>query len=114
MFTRPLVLREDTIKPGQRWILHEPRAYEGLWDHFFVPDGFITDMASVPRLFWILIPPTGRYSKATVIHDWLYTSHQVSRKDADGIFRRILRESGVAKWRRFTMYWAVRLFGRRF
>ena len=37
-----------------------------------IPAGFITDFASIPRVLWALIPPTGRYSKAAVVHDMLY------------------------------------------
>lgn len=37
-----------------------------------VPAGFVTDFASIPRVLWALIPPTGRWSKASVIHDVLY------------------------------------------
>jgi ABC-type glucose/galactose transport system permease subunit len=37
-----------------------------------IPAGFITDFASIPRLFWNILPPTGTYGKAAVIHDMLY------------------------------------------
>lgn len=51
-----------------------------------VPTGFITDFASIPRLLWNLLPPTGRYAKATVIHDYLYrTPLMATRKQADAV-----------------------------
>ncbi|EAA2596645.1 hypothetical protein DNM18_25345, partial [Salmonella enterica subsp. enterica] len=34
-----------------------------------VPKGFITDHATIPRIFWILLPPDGRYAKAAIIHE---------------------------------------------
>jgi hypothetical protein len=37
-----------------------------------VEAGFTTDFASVPKIFWNLLPPTGWYGKAAVIHDKLY------------------------------------------
>ena len=37
-----------------------------------IPVGFITDFASTPRLLWVFLPPTGRWSKAAVVHDMLY------------------------------------------
>ncbi|MFJ7316765.1 DUF1353 domain-containing protein [Pseudomonas sp. NPDC098747] len=37
------------------------------WVH--VPAGYLTDGASVPRLFWSLIPPWGAYGQAAVVHD---------------------------------------------
>lgn len=39
-----------------------------------VPAGFITDFASVPRILWNILPPTGKYGKAAVVHDRLYQS----------------------------------------
>lgn len=36
-----------------------------------VPIGYLTDGASVPRVFWSLIPPWGAYGQAAVLHDWL-------------------------------------------
>src|SRR5258708_33483224 len=37
-----------------------------------VPVGFVTDLASVPRVFWSLLPPAARYSYPAIIHDYLY------------------------------------------
>ena len=76
------------------------------------PRGFETDFASVPRLFWRIVPPWGRYSPAAVIHDYLYCTGMVSRPMADRAFLSIMERLGVAPWKRLTMYWAVRLFGR--
>ena len=37
-----------------------------------VPVGFVTDFASIPRLFWSLLRPDGLYAYAAIIHDYLY------------------------------------------
>jgi hypothetical protein len=76
-----------------------------------VPQGFETDFASVPRLFWRIVPPWGRYSPAAVVHDYLYHTSKVSRKEADGIFLELMARLAVPRWKRYVMYWAVRLFG---
>lgn len=76
-----------------------------------VPKGFITDLASVPRVFWSVFPPHGKYAKAAIIHDYLYEYRIFSRKRADDIFLEAMEVLGVAKWRRLSMYWAVRLGG---
>lgn len=76
-----------------------------------VPQGFETDFASVPRLFWRIVPPWGRYSPAAVVHDYLYHTGKVSRKKADGIFLELMAKLAVPLWKRYVMYWAVRLFG---
>src|SRR5437868_748210 len=37
-----------------------------------VPAGFVTDFASIPRAFWSGMSPHGQYSRAAVLHDYLY------------------------------------------
>jgi hypothetical protein len=79
--------------------------YVGERDVIHIPSDFHTDLASIPRVFWSLMPPCGVYEQAAVAHDWLCTegirSGFVTSRDADGIFRRIAREGGtgfVARW----------------
>jgi len=76
-----------------------------------VPAGFETDFASVPRLFWRIIPPWGRYSSAAVVHDYLYATASVTRYEADRIFLDLMKRLGVPFWKRRLMYRAVRLGG---
>lgn len=73
--------------------------------------GFETDLASIPRLFWPILPPFGRYAAAAVVHDYLYQAHEGSRTHADLVFLAAMRELGVATWKRAVLYQAVRLFG---
>ncbi len=77
-----------------------------------VPAGFITDLASVPRIFRVLLPPDGRYAKAAIIHDYLYDNALRTKKEADRVFLEGMKVLGVPKWKRLVMYCAVRLFGR--
>jgi len=76
-----------------------------------VPVGFITDFASVPLLFWPLIPPVGVHGKAAVIHDYCYATACYSREKSDKIFLEAMEVLGVKKWRRLIMYWTVSMFG---
>ena len=76
-----------------------------------VPQGFETDFASVPRFFWRVVPPWGRYSPAAVVHDYLYCAGKVTRAEADRAFLTIMQRLGVPAWKRSIMYWAVRWFG---
>lgn len=76
-----------------------------------VPQGFETDFASVPRFFWRIVPPWGRYSPAAVVHDYLYATSKVTRAEADHVFLVLMERLGVPAWKRTIMYWAVRLFG---
>jgi hypothetical protein len=70
-----------------------------------------TDFASVPRVFVWFLPRYGRYTKAAILHDYLCSglnSTPISRIDADGIFRRVMRELGVSFLKRWIMWGAVR------
>lgn len=76
-----------------------------------VPKGFRTDLASIPRIFWMILPPFGRYSQAAVIHDYLY-SIKYPRDLADKIFYESMLRYGTYKWKAKIMYYAVRIFGK--
>ncbi len=79
-----------------------------------VPVGFVTDFASIPPLAQILIQPFGRHAPAAVVHDYLYAvGASRARKYADLLFRQAMREAGVAFVRRWLMYLAVRLGGKK-
>jgi Protein of unknown function (DUF1353) len=101
-------------------------ALEGVWqlDHdvtvygneesWVVPAGFKTDLASSPRALWWLIGPYGPYLFSALVHDWMYEQWRngnFKRVDADGIFRRNLRQDGVRKVQRWFMWTAVRFAG---
>ncbi len=76
-----------------------------------VPAGYVTDFASVPRLFWRVFPPAGQYCEASVTHDWLCQLPGCSRFLADAMFREAMFRLGVPVWRRVLMYYAVRFYG---
>ncbi|RZU31239.1 DUF1353 domain-containing protein [Blastococcus saxobsidens] len=96
----------------EHWAVVEPLAYRGKWDRFVVPAGFVTDFATVPRVVVWLVPRFGRYTAAAILHDWLVTEGiaggVVTARQADGIFRRVMRESGVPVVRRWLMWCGVR------
>ena len=96
----------------RRWAVVEELVYLGRRDRFVVPAGFLTDFATVPRVVVWLIPRFGRYTLAAILHDWLVTeglrSGVVTSREADGIFRRVMREGGVPVLRRWLMWCGVR------
>ena len=95
-----------------RWALVDDLVYLGRRDRFVVPAGFRTDFATVPRVVTWLVPRFGAYTLAAILHDWLITeglrTRVVTSRDADGIFRRVMRESGVPVLRRWLMWTGVR------
>lgn len=95
------------------WVVLKELRYQGNRDLFVVPVDSTTDFASVPRpLIWF-IPRYGKYTPAAILHDYLWrvkcASGEVSWSDADGLFRRVLRELGVSFLRYWFMWAAVRL-----
>lgn len=102
------------------WVVTKGFTYE--LDHLgsnkkvHVPAGYLTDGASVPRMFWSLIPPWGEYGQAAILHDWLcenlcyydYTSGNkvkvsLTRKEVDKVFGEALEVLGVSTMKRKIM-----------
>lgn len=78
---------------------------------FVVPQGFESDGASLPRLFWRLLghPFSMDYLWEAVLHDYLYRTQTDSRKVADSIFFNLLKDKMPVRSR--LIYWSLRLFG---
>ena len=115
------VISYDAVK--ERWRLEEDYACVHAGTTITVPSGFEFDLASVPRILWWLISPFDLSIAAPLIHDFLYryagnpphgTVHPqrtYTRKEADRLFRDIMKKEGVWWWRRAAAYRAVRWFG---
>ena len=76
--------------------------------------GFVTDGASVLHSLQWLYNPFGKYIKAAVIHDYLYSVYNntgINRTLADKIFNFIMKETGVDNRTRRKFYMAVKYFG---
>ena len=93
-----------------------------------VPKGYITDLASVPRFCWAFIAPFD-VARAAVVHDILYEKINTAYKDgkiitkqdreryrkvADDVFKEGMESAvpEVSKWKIWSAYNAVRVFGR--
>jgi hypothetical protein len=107
-FSAPLLIQFDPAASqalgANYWrVAQEFRYYIGSEDSqqwVTVPAGYLTDGASVPRVFWSLIPPWGAYGQAAVVHDLLceYLSivdHgqvlAITRERADQIFNEAMQ-----------------------
>ncbi|MEQ1667205.1 MAG: DUF1353 domain-containing protein [Sulfuriferula sp.] len=77
-----------------------------------IPAGYVTDLTSVPRPLWAIYPPHGRYAKAAIVHDYLYSNALVNKAYADKTFYEAMGVLGVRKVTRQLMYFAVLIFGR--
>ena len=129
-----LVLLDNKLTPAIRegrslWGMHDVLVYSpGDWtDTVTVPKGFVTDLASVPRWAWMLIPPDGPWVKAAIVHDYLYSTggtgkwkkhppsitrpEHYSRAEADFIMREAMENRGVGWFVRNLIWLAVRVGG---
>ena len=128
--------------PPRKWILERVLSYKndsidsdsliavglgGKMHEVKCPKGFITDLASVPRIIWWLIVPCD-VARAAIIHDLLYktirnyrakggTDKKViaaAKKASDNIFLMAMIDASpsVPKWKIYSAYYAVVLFGR--
>ena len=94
------------VGEGVRYRLKEDMLIHGV----FVPKGFITDGASVPRFLWGLFPPVSDYFAAAILHDYLL-SLNTDWKEAEAAFKRALRDDRIGAVRSWLMLNAVRLNG---
>lgn len=81
-----------------------------------VPAGFVTDFASIKALhnvflysLYALVASYGNY--ASTVHDYLYYTGDLTRKNCDDVLYRALRAEGVAKWRAWLFWAGVRIGG---
>jgi hypothetical protein len=100
----------DIGSEPEQWVLTDECVYES--DIFprliTVPEGFETDLASIPRVFRFLIVKNGKHRAAAIIHDWLCRlGLEFQRSLADKMFLEAMKVCKVPKWRRYPMYWAV-------
>jgi hypothetical protein len=75
------------------------------------PRGFVSDLASIPRKFWSLLPPDGEYAYAAIIHDYLYWTQTGTRQIADKVLKLCMEDFHVSAGDIDAIYLAVRGFG---
>lgn len=130
---------------GERWEtgrdLEYHVGYKGSDERIRIPQGYITDLASVPWLATLFIPRSGFYNACAVLHDYLYhkqgrvvlydrNDHTIprvySRAECDEIFLEAMNalidtmpgdtpiqrlNRSIARSKARIMYAAVRTFG---
>jgi hypothetical protein len=89
----------------------DPNTEQEVYSEVEVPPYFVTDFASIPRLFWGLLRPDGEYAYASVLHDYLYWTQERPRKEADDIFKFAMEDFGIDRPTGIAIYRAVRVGG---
>jgi len=119
------LLCATTVSPGQQtppsplvrafgdnkfWIVAEEMSYVigSTKERIVVPKGFVTDFASIPQALWSIgLSPYGQYSRAAIIHDYLYWSRGCTRAQADRLLLIAMKESNVGRFDEFAVYKGV-------
>lgn len=91
-----------------------------------MPAGMQTDLASIPRILWPILPPDGPWGEAALPHDLCYRSlgamtwhshvgrsraEPYSRAECDQILLEGMTALGVPPWKREVIYLGVRVGG---
>ena len=94
-----------------KWVLLAPLVVVAANRLIRVPAGFVTDFASVPRIPFAFMLFGNVGHRSATVHDYLYSTGQVSRADADAILKELLQAEGAGTIRANLMYAGVRVAG---
>ncbi len=82
---RPIVYPILCPNNDNKYVNKSPFEYKDC----IVPEGYITNGANIPRIFWSIVPPfKPKYMHAVLIHDYLCDKEQY--KKADEYFKELL------------------------
>jgi len=100
-----MVLQPFTVS----WIPDEP--YTSI--AFTVPEGFQTDLASVPGFVRTFNPVNGHHLQPAIVHDYIFRTKivRVTKAEADRMFYDGMLAQGTPRYRARYMYAGVRVFG---
>jgi hypothetical protein len=130
-------LPEMTVDGRSLWAIGDELTYRThAGDIITLPRGMTTDLASIPRLLWSVLPPDGPWVQIAVFHDLLYKTRGTgvfeftrpdgtvsrsqpsrsraapyTRQEADELLRDGMRDLSISGWRRWAIYNGVRVGG---
>ena len=121
-------LKTEWLAGGNQWrVIESFEFHSGLPDsglYVFVPEGFVSDLASIPFGARWLIPKAGKNAQAAVCHDKCYRDGTmtiridgktkdvpVSRGMADSMMYQAMRALKVKAWRRELIFRALKVGG---
>ena len=108
-----IVLKYKGGKGGKMWILEKEithTLHNG--EKIILPVGFETDLSSVPKFLWSILPPYGKFLLAPLVHDYLYIEDQTrGRKFADKEMLIVSNRTHKNKIDNYIRFFGVRAFG---
>jgi len=96
---------EDKIK----WYsLKYPLMYQSKHGLFTVPrDTFLTDVASIPTFFQSVFKPLGKYSRSSVLHDYIVDDKALTYYQKHKIYLDAMLHDNVTPLKAYTFFYAV-------
>lgn len=111
-------LNEPLLEPVGDNLFELQRNFKAFDGHrtIIVPKGFVTDFASIPRIFWpVLNPVEFKTIPPAILHDFMYSCpNDIPRAEADSIFYSALIDNLVNPVKAYAYYLAVRIAGFRY
>lgn len=105
------VIKKTINKKFSWWQLVEPIEINIDGEIIHIPAGYESNLISVTRFLYWLIPPHGLGAIPAIKHDFLYEYKLVPRKIADNEFKKDLIDFNLPFWQIFLMFYYVRLLG---
>lgn len=95
------------LKNGEWALLEDVKILE--WT---IEKGFKFDGASIPRIAWTFVwcPMWTDVIRAALLHDYLYKTHKLKRKEADEMFNKVMLLDKVKPLKRIIYFLWVRLW----
>lgn len=80
----------------------------------WIPEGYVCDGASIPRIFWMIVgsPFDPINAVGAWPHDYLYLTHLTTKNIADEVGFQVWRQAGMTLRKARTMWFAVNKFAR--
>jgi len=107
-----LIYHQPTsITNRARWEL----IHETMIGDVIIPKGFVTDGASIPKMFLLFTTPTSKAFPAAIVHDYMLSkidmnNYYTTRSFADEVFYKTLSETNVSTINANLLYYSVSLF----
>lgn len=112
-FLTEIDLRNDKVDESN-WIVLSELRYQSRRENdvvIIVPQGFVSDLSSVPRLPLVYALFGGRGNGPAIVHDWCYRTGCREKGAADLLFLDGMKDIGLSWWIRDLMYMGVKYGG---
>lgn len=120
-FQGPLDVRFMSVRSGDGYTIEMVQLLNAfsyrdsagnLWE---VPEGYLSDGASIPELLWIALggPYSGPYREAAVLHDFYCYTKSRKWSDVHNVFFEAALNRGTPAWKAKYMYAGILLKGPR-